>query len=212
MSTDPDGWRRRLLVGICAIASATSALHGAPGWAAILREGDIVFTGSKAGQGEAVSAATGSPYTHCGVVFSREGRLMVLEAVQPVRVVPLETFMKGGSAGDFAARRLKRMPEPAALAQAKNWASAQVGRDYDVLFDWGDDRLYCSELVWKVFAKAGVELCPPRKVRDYNLQHPSVRRLIEARYGSVDRLPLDGKIVAPSDLAASPILDVVKPE
>ncbi len=194
------------------LASSTLAVRGAPGWAGVLREGDIVFTGSKAGQGAAISAATGSLYTHCGVVFSREGKLLVLEAVQPVRVVPLETFMKGGSVANFAARRLKTMPEPAALAQAKAWGSAQVGRDYDSHFGWGDDRLYCSELVWKIFAKAGIELCPPRKVRDYNLQHPSVRQLIEARFGSVDRLPLDEKIVAPSDLAASPILEVVKPE
>ncbi|RYD47977.1 MAG: peptidase, partial [Verrucomicrobiaceae bacterium] len=45
-----------------------------------IREGDIVFTSSELGQGEAIIAATGSPYTHCGVVFEKNGKLMVLEA------------------------------------------------------------------------------------------------------------------------------------
>ena len=38
-------------------------------------------------------AATGSPYTHCGIVFEKDGKLMVLEAVQPVGEIPLETFI-----------------------------------------------------------------------------------------------------------------------
>ncbi len=168
-----------------------------------------MFTGSQAGQGAAITAATGSPFTHCGVVFSREGTLLVLEAVQPVRVVPLEVFMQGGAPESFAARRLKQAPDPAALARAKTWAAAQIGRDYDSRFGWGDDRLYCSELVWKTFAKAGIELCALRRVRDYNLQHPAVRKLIAERYGSMDRLPMDEKIVAPSDLAASPLVQEV---
>lgn len=186
--------------------------RAATGWDAVLREGDIVFTGAPAGQGAAITAATGSPLTHCGVVFRREGALMVLEAVQPVRVVLLETFIRGGTPDRFTVRRLKRMPEPAGLDKARAWAANQIGRNYDSRFEWGDERLYCSELVWKLFDKAGVELCPLRKIGDYQLNHPTVRRLIESRYGSIDRLPKDTKIVAPSDLAASPLLDEVKRE
>jgi hypothetical protein len=60
--------------------------------------------------------------------------------------------------------------------------------------------------VWKAYQQAGVELCPPRKFRDYNLQQPEVKKIIEERYGSMDRLPMDEKVVAPSDLAASTLL------
>ena len=72
-----------------------------------LREFDIVFSGSTLGQGAAIVAATGSPYTHCGVVFEKDGHLMVLEAVQPLGVTTLEKFMSRGRHQNFTARRLK---------------------------------------------------------------------------------------------------------
>ena len=172
----------------------------------VLQEGDIVFSSSTVGQGEAIIAATESAYTHCGIVFNKDGRLMVLEAVQPVGVATLEDFMARGRPGVFTALRLKKAVGPAAYQKAREWAAAQVGRDYDARFGWDDQKLYCSELVWKIYHKAGVELCPPRKFRDYNLERPAVRRIIEARFGTMDRLPLDEKVVAPSDLAASKLL------
>jgi Permuted papain-like amidase enzyme, YaeF/YiiX, C92 family len=171
-----------------------------------LREGDILFTSSERGQGEAIIAATGSPYTHCGVVFEREGKLMVLEAVQPVRVSTLAAFMANGRKEHFVAKRLKTPVKPEAYRKARAWATAQVGRDYDLRFGWDDAKLYCSELVWKIYQKAGVELCAPKRFRDYDLQRPAVRRIIDQRYGGMHRMPLDEKVVAPSDLAASPLL------
>lgn len=180
-------------------------------WQAVVAETDIVFSGSTVGQGEAIIAATGSEFTHCGIVFRQDGRLMVLEAVQPVRIVTLEKFMGSPRPTVFAVRRLKAPLAREALAKARAWAAAQVGKDYDVRFGWADDRLYCSELVWKVFEKAGVALCPPKRFRDYNLAHPKVRALIQARYGGMAQFPLDEPVVAPSDLAASPLLREVLP-
>lgn len=172
----------------------------------LLQEGDIVFSSSTRGQGEAIIAATASPFTHCGIVFEKDGRLMVLEAVQPVGVTTLEAFISHGDPGGFTARRLKTSVLPAAYQKARAWATAQIGRDYDVRFRWDDQKLYCSELVWKIYQQAGVELCAPRRFRDYDLQRPAVRKMIEQRYGGVEKLPLDEKVVAPSDLAASPLL------
>lgn len=171
-----------------------------------LKEGDIVFTSSARGQGEAIIAATGSPYTHCGVVFEKDGTLMVLEAVQPVRITPLREFIAHGEPGLCVAKRLRQPVAPADYRKAKDWAARQVGRDYDIRFGWDDQRLYCSELVWKIYQKAGVELCAPRRFRDYQLERPAVRRIIEERFGGMERVPMDEKVVAPSDLAASPLL------
>lgn len=171
-----------------------------------LREGDIVFTASEAGQGEAIIAATGSIYTHCGIVFQKKGRFMVLEAVQPVGVVSLEDFKSRGRPGTFAARRLKTAVTPANYRKAREWGLAQVGKNYDVRFQWGDDKLYCSELVWKIYSQAGVELCPVRRFRDYDLQKPAVRQIINERFGGMDRVPMNEKVIAPSDLADSSLL------
>jgi hypothetical protein len=192
-------------LAVCWIA--TLSLLGAKETKAYdLREGDIVFSSSAVGQGEAIIAATASPYTHCGIVFVKDSKLMVLEAVQPVCASTLKDFMARGKPEGFTARRLKTVVAPEAYQKARTWAEAQIGRDYDVRFGWDDKKLYCSELVWKVYQHAGVELCPPRKFRDYDLQRPAVKRIIEQRYGSMDKLPLDEKVVAPSDIAASKLL------
>jgi hypothetical protein len=171
-----------------------------------LQDGDIVFTGSTSGQGAAVSKATGSPYTHCGIAFKHEGRWMVLEAVQPVGVTTLENFMARADKETFTARRLKTAVPPEALQKARKWANLQAGISYDPHFRWDDKKIYCSELVWKFFKQAGIELCEPRKFRDYDLRQPLVKEMIEQRYGSLDQLPMDEKVVAPSDIQASNLL------
>lgn len=175
-----------------------------------LREGDIVFTGSARGQGEAIIAATGSPYTHCGIVFYEDGRPLVIEAVQPVRITPVEDFVKREGNRVVAVKRLREPVTPEAYRKAKRWAFQQVGKDYDFQFRWDDGNLYCSELVWKVYQKAGVRLCEPKRFRDYRLDHPKVKRIVEERYGSADMLPPDEKVVAPSDIAESGLLIAVE--
>lgn len=151
-------------------------------------------------------AATGSTYTHCGIVFEGDGKLMVLEAVQPVGAIPLETFIARSEPGTFTARRLKTTVPAADVRHGREWATAQVGKNYDGKFLWDDEHLYCSELVWKIYQHAGVELCALRHFKDYQLNDPKVKALIVQRYGSMENFPLDEKVVAPSDLVASPLL------
>ena len=193
------------IIACLVLAFCTKLQAGEPG-PYLLQEGDIVFSGSAFGQGAAIIAATASPYTHCGIVFKKDGKLMVLEAVQPVGVTTLENFMSRGKPETFTARRLKTGVTQENLQKARAWAEAQIGRNYDVQFRWDDEKLYCSELVWKIYQKSGVELCAPRHFRDYDLKRPEVRKIIEHRYGGINRLPMDEKVVAPSDLAASKML------
>ncbi|MCW1922963.1 YiiX/YebB-like N1pC/P60 family cysteine hydrolase [Luteolibacter arcticus] len=191
------------LSALLSLALAGTAAAEAP---YALREGDILFQGSAGQQADAIRGATNSPYTHCGVVFQENGSLMVLEAVQPVRVTTVAEFQKRSSPGTFHARRLKSPPDAAALEKAKAWGKRQLGLNYDARFQWGDDKLYCSELVWKAYHEAGVKLCEPRRFQDYKLDHPAVKPVIAQRYGSADKLPKEEPVVAPSDLADSPLL------
>jgi len=172
----------------------------------LLQEGDIVFSSSARGQGEAIIAATGSRYTHCGIVIRHSGRLMVLEAVQPVGITTLEAFISHSSPGTFKAMRINAAPTPESYRKARAWAVAQIGRNYDPRFLWDDTNLYCSELVWKIYQKAGLELCAPRSFSDYDLEKPVVRKIIQQRFGGMHRVPMNEKVVAPSDIAASPLL------
>jgi hypothetical protein len=43
-------------------------------------------------------------------------------------------------------------------------------------------------------------------VKDYQLDHPKVKQLINERFGSVNKLNLEEKIVAPSDIYDSELL------
>lgn len=199
----------RLHIIPCLVLAFCSTLYAGDKPPYAIREGDIVFSGSTFGQGAAIIAATGSPYTHCGIVFEKNGRLMVLEAVQPVGVTTLKNFISRGRPENFTARRLKIAITPAAYRKGRAWGVAQIGRNYDTLFQWDNKNLYCSELVWKIYQNAGIELCKPRLFKDYNLQRPEMKAVIVKRYGSMDRLPMNEKVVAPSDLAASPLLEEV---
>lgn len=171
-----------------------------------LREGDIVFQGNAGRQSDAIRDATGSPFTHCGVVFKHEGRWMVAEAVQPVGATPLDRWIARSLPDTFRAYRLKQPLEPGSAGKAWHWAEKQLGLDYDLKFRWDDGALYCSEFVWKLYQQGGIELCKQRPFRDYNLEAPSVRAIIVQRYGGRQNLPLDEPAVAPGDLVNSPHL------
>ncbi len=174
-----------------------------------LRNGDIVFQETNSNQGIAIKAATDSRWTHVGMVFFRDGKPMVIEAVQPVKVTPLSRFI-ARSPKSFYAMRLKEADKQInadAVSKAEQYCNSVLGKDYDGQFRWSDDRIYCSELVWKVYKNAvGIELCKPRAFSSYNLKHPTVQRLVKARYGSTNALPLNEVAVAPSDLAESTLL------
>ena len=175
-----------------------------------LQTGDVVFQDTGGEQGKAVEAATGSKFTHCGIVFEQDGKLYVLEAVQPVTVVTLDSFRRRSKV--FHARRLKDRSKLNAAAMEKGlaWGRKQIGKDYDPLFQWDDETLYCSELVWKIYKQStGIELCETKTFQSYFLEKPEVRAVIQKRYGDVPRLPEKEPVVAPSDLAASALLDEV---
>lgn len=174
------------------------------------QDGDIIFTKTEGRQAIAVEAATASPWTHTAVIFLDQGKPMVLEAVQPVQIISLEAYLKrSGAKSMHEFKRLKDTSalKPEVLKRASVWARKHVGKNYDGRFQWSDTTLYCSELVWKVFHEcAGIELCDVKKVKDYNLEHPKVKQMIIERFGSINRLNLEEKIVAPSDIYDSALL------
>lgn len=172
-----------------------------------LQTGDIVFQDTGGAQGAAVTAATQSPFTHCGIVFEQAGKLYVFEAIQPVKVVTLDSWKARSKV--FHAKRLKNRSKlnQEAINRAVIWAEEQLGKNYDFKFQWSDDSLYCSELVWKIYHHAtGITLCPPQRFSNYNLNDQAVLNIITQRYGNPQNLPQDELVVAPSDLANSPLL------
>jgi len=195
-----------LLLGSVAIAGLLKSRTHNP---YALQDGDIVFQETNSSQGRAIKAATDSRWTHVGMVFHRNGEPMVIEAVQPVRITSLSRFI-ARNPSSFYAMRLKDSSKhinSRSITKARIYGNKQLGKNYDLKFRWSDDKIYCSELVWKVYKEAtGIELCKPRAFSTYNLSHPTVQRIIRQRYGSAKNVPLKELAVAPSDLAQSPLL------
>jgi len=173
------------------------------------KNGDIIFTKTSGRQATAVKAATNSPWTHTAVIFLDQGKPMVFEAVQPVRVIHLEQYLGKSKKSNHQFMRLKNtsMITAETMVKAQKWAKKHVGKNYDGRFQWSDTTLYCSELVWKIFYEcAGIELCKVKQVKDYDLEHPTVKKMITERFGSINKLNKDEKIVAPSDIYQSDLL------
>lgn len=177
----------------------------------LLREGDILFQTSRSRQSRAVQDATRSEWSHCGIVVRRAGKWMVFEAVQPVKATPLAEWIARGKENRFALKRLKpsvRKLSPDDLACMEAVGKGFAGKPYDVLFGWDDNRIYCSELIWKIYHRAlGVEVGAVQKLSEFDLEAPSVKALMAKRYGK--NVPLEDSVVSPVSIYRSPNLETV---
>ncbi len=171
------------------------------------KEGDIVFQTSLSSQSIAIQKATHSPYSHVGIVLFRKGEPYVFEAVQPVKFTPLKTWLARGKDGRFVVKRTRQPLSASAIAIFHRQAQRYVGKPYDLTFEWSDERMYCSELVWKLYKEAGIELAPLAKLGSFDLSDPVVQKILKQRYG--DKVPLDEPVIAPSALFDSPLLVTV---
>ena len=164
------------------------------------RNGDIVFQTSRSSQSLAIQLATKSPYSHMGIVYIRGGEPLVFEAVQPVKLTPLRTWIERGERAHFVAKRLRDADArltPETLQKMVAAGEQLTGKDYDLYFEWSDDRIYCSELVWKVFERgAGIRLGQQQTMGDFDLSHPAVQAKVKERYG--ERVPLHEAVVSPA--------------
>lgn len=176
-----------------------------------VRDGDIVFHTSRSAQSQAVQRATGSRYSHMGVVIFRGGKPQVLEAVQTSRYTPLADWIARGERGHVVVKRLRDAGtrlDAAGTRRLRHAATAFEGRPYDLRFEWSDQRLYCSELVWKLYDRAlGVRIGPVRRFRDFRLGDPTVAATLRQRHGT--SAPLDEPVISPADMFASPLLVTV---
>ncbi len=82
------------------------------------------------------------------------------------------------------------------------------GKHYDLKFEWSDDRMYCSELVWKIFKRAlNVEIGPLETVGDFDLSDSVVREKVSERFGQ--SLRLDESVISPAAMFSSSELKTV---
>jgi uncharacterized protein YycO len=176
-----------------------------------IKNGDLIFQTSLSAQSKAIQIATKSKYSHCGLVYKEGNNFYVLEAIQPVKKTPLESWIARGQNGKFVIKRLKNADQiltPATLEKMKQMGDQFKGKNYDLTFEWSDERIYCSELIWKIYQRsAGVEIGKLQQLRDFDLANEIVKKRMKERYGS--KIPMGEPVISPAAIFDSELLVTV---
>jgi hypothetical protein len=82
------------------------------------------------------------------------------------------------------------------------------GKNYDPYFNWSDDCIYNSELVWKIYYEAaGLEIGKLQKLKEFDLTNPVVADKVKERYGN--NIPLNERVISPGRMFESELLYTV---
>jgi uncharacterized protein YycO len=177
-----------------------------------IKNGDIIFQTSQSNQSKAIQLATNSKYSHMGIIYENDGKYFVYEAVQPVKLTPLQQWIRRGKNGHYVIKRLANADKiitKTTLSKMKQIGERFKGKSYDIYFEWSDDKIYCSELVWKIYKEAtGIEIGQLEKLSDFDLSHKVVKAKMKERYGT--SIPMNEKVISPAAMFTSDKLVLVK--
>lgn len=178
------------------------------------QSGDIIFQTSKSSQSKAIQLATKSKYSHMGIIFEYDEQDFVYEAIQPVKLTPLRQWIERGEKGHYVIKRLvdaDKILTPKALAKMKQIGEQFKGKNYDLYFEWSDEKIYCSELVWKIYKEAlDIEIGQLEKLSDFDLSNIIVQQIMGERYGN--DIPLEEKVISPAAMFNSNKLRTIQIE
>jgi hypothetical protein len=146
-----------------------------------------------------------------GIIFFRNRKPYVFEASATVRYTPLASWIARGKGGHYVVKRLKDAPTVLTsdgLSKLRATTRQFEGRRYDLTFEWSDDRIYCSELVWKLYDLAlNIQIGELQRLKDFNLKDPVVKAKMRQRYGK--HVPLEEPVISPGTMFQSPLLETV---
>jgi hypothetical protein len=175
------------------------------------KNGDIIFQTSRSSESLAIQRATKSKYSHMGIVYIKNGLPFVFEAIGPVMLTPLGDWVDRGYRGHYVVKRLWNAKErltSKALERMLEVSKMFEGRHYDFYFQWSDDRIYCSELVWKIYKRAlDIEVGELQKMGEFDLSDPLVQEKVRERFG--DSFPKNETVISPAAIFESDLLVTV---
>lgn len=176
-----------------------------------IQNGDIIFHTSLSNQSLAIQIATKSKFSHVGIIYQQDSDFFVYEAVQPVKLTPLNEWIKRGKNGQYVIKRLKNSDEilnPESVSRMKSTGKKYLGKDYDLRFEWSDDKIYCSELVWKIYKEVfNIEIGKLEKIKDFDLSDHAVQLKLKERYGN--NIPMEEIVITPDRMFKSDQLETV---
>lgn len=178
----------------------------------LLKEGDLIFHTSKSSQSQAIQIATNSKYSHMGILYRNDTDWFVYEAVQPVKLTPLKEWINRGEQKHYVIKRIKdhqKHLNSSGIEKLKTIGKTFYRKDYDLQFQWSDDRIYCSELVWKMYKQAfNIEIGSLEQFGDFDLSEEVVQSKVKERYSG--ELPKDEWVITPDRMFKSNMLMTVQ--
>jgi hypothetical protein len=173
-----------------------------------IKDGDIIFHTSKSVQSKPIQLATKSKYSHCGIIYKKGNDLYVYEAVGPVKLTPIKEWITRGKNNSYVIKRLKnaeKLITPDVLVKMKQIGDQFKGKPYDTTFEWSDNRIYCSELVWKIYKRAaGIEIGKLQKLKEFDLSDARVKEIMKKRYPN--KIPTQEIVISPAAIFDSELL------
>ena len=177
-----------------------------------IKNGDLIFQTSLSRQSKAIQLATKSKFSHCGLIYKEGNDYYVFEAIQPVKRTPLDKWIARGQDGKYVIKRLKNADQvltPMVITKMKQIGNQFNGKNYDLTFEWSDDKIYCSELIWKIYQRAtGIEIGKLEKLSDFDLTNEAVLKILKVRYGN--KIPTEEIVISPASIFDSELLITVK--
>lgn len=194
-----------IILTILALTACASQVSDATEGSYTPKIGDIYFQSLPSSPlVTTIEGATHSPYSHCGILNMSSDGWVIHEAIGPVRVTQLADWIAQGEDGAYDVYRLKESYQP----KVEDFIEATfpyMGRPYDIEYDFDDEKIYCSELIFKAF----------RSVFDEDLgEVVTLGDLDWEPYEdfiiSIDAsLPLERKMITPKHLSEAKQLDPV---
>jgi uncharacterized protein YycO len=177
-----------------------------------IKNGDLIFQTSLSRQSKAIQLATKSKFSHCGLIYKEGNDYYVFEAIQPVKRTPLDKWIARGQDGKYVIKRLKNADQvltPMVITKMKQIGNQFNGKNYDLTFEWSDDKIYCSELIWKIYQRAtGIEIGKLEKLGNFDLTNDAVKKKMKERYG--EKIPTEEIVISPASIFDSELLTTVK--
>ena len=136
----------------------------------LLESGDLIFRRGQSFASHLVLLAdTQSAYSHVGLLYADGSDMLVIHAVPEgstgdsaaVRMEPLTSFIATQKASAVSVMRLEHTQARHYAKQAAETAYfyARVPLSFDAQFDLeSKDQVYCTELVWRAYLEAGIDL------------------------------------------------------
>ena len=163
----------------------------------------MIFQTSQSQQSPLIQIATRSKISHCGIIVMKNGKPYVLETLKTLVVTPLDKFIARGEDGKYWLKRSKKN-------NIKIEYGSYLGKPYDLVFKFDNDKFYCSELIYDIYKnQLGIELCEPKKVSDYLIlgtdQLPQIEKAMKKR-----GITKEQYAVAPVDIFESDYFESVQ--